>query len=62
MVQSEQYSEQIDGRLGGGGGGARRLKLAWKKLTEKDYRDYREWELATKEDLEIRCEICYALS
>ena len=38
---------------------AGRLKLAWKKLTEKDCR---EWKLSTMEHLEIRCEICYACS
>ena len=34
---------QIDGR-GGGGGGAGRPKLTWKKLTERDCRD---WKLMT---------------
>ena len=44
MVQSEQH---VIYRLiagGGGGGGAWRPKLTWKKLTE---RDYREWKLTT---------------
>ena len=34
---------QIDGRWGGGGGGAGRPKLTWKKLTE----DCCEWKLTT---------------
>ena len=45
---------QIDGRRGAG-----RPKLTWKKLTE---RDCREWKLMTVEHLEIRCEICYMCS
>ena len=40
MVQSEQHvTYRFDGRRGAG-----RPKLTWKKLTEKDYR---EWKLAT---------------
>ena len=50
---------QIDGRRE-----AWRPKLTWKKLTEKDCS---EWKLMTvdpheKEQLDIRCEICYACS
>ena len=30
------YDMQIDGKWGGGGGGAGRPKQTWKKLTEKD--------------------------
>ena len=37
------YDMQIDGK-GGGGGGAGRPKQTWKKLTEKDCR---EWKLTT---------------
>ena len=35
---------QIEGRWGGGGGGTGRPKLTWKKLTEKDWH---EWKLTT---------------
>ena len=57
MVQSEQH---VIYRLMEGG----RVKLTWKKLTEKDCR---EWKLtivdpSRKEKLEIRCEICSACS
>ena len=38
------YDIQIEGRRGGGGGGAGRPKQTWKKLTEKDCR---EWKLTT---------------
>ena len=38
------YDIQIEGRGGGGGGGAGRPKHTWKKLTEKDCR---EWKLTT---------------
>ena len=41
MVQSEQH---VIYRLIAGGGGARRPKLTWKKLTKKDCR---EWKLRT---------------
>ena len=47
MVQSEQHDicdMQIEGRRGGGGGGAWRPKLTWKKLMDKDCR---EWKLMT---------------
>ena len=45
MVQSEQH---VIYRLMAGGG-AGRPKLTWKKLTEKDYR---EWKLTTVDPLE----------
>ena len=49
---------QIEGRRAAG-----KPQLTWKKLTEKDCR---EWNLTTvdpkKKHLEIRCEICYACS
>ena len=53
-----------DIQIGSRGVGAGRPKLTWKKLTE---RDCREWKLMTvdpqeKEHLEIKCEICYACS
>ena len=45
-VERSSGDIQIEGRLGGGGGGggAGRPKLTWKKLTEKDCR---EWKLTT---------------
>ena len=45
MEQSETCDIQIDGRWGAG-----RPKLTWKKLTEKDFR---EWKLTTVDLLEI---------
>ena len=56
---STAYDMQIDGKRGAG-----RPKQTWKKLAEKDCR---EWKLTTvdplrKEHLEIRSEICYACS
>ena len=52
---------QIEGRRG-----AARLKLTWKKLTEKDchenpfpYVEARNSSPSRKEHLEIRCEICH---
>ena len=46
VVQSEQHViyRLMAGGGGGGGGGAGRPKLTWKKLTE---RDCREWKLTT---------------
>ena len=45
MVQSEQHMIcRLTASGGGGGGGAGRPKQTWKKLTEKDCR---EWKLTT---------------
>ena len=61
MVQSEQH---VIYRLmaGGGGGGTGRPKLIWKKLTEKDFH---EWKLPAVDPHEkstwrsgVRCKAC----